>query len=56
MKLELLYFSCCSFMLIFGFQELHIVKQTLTLLSAAMRVLRLHLVLERLTFSISLLP
>jgi len=34
----------------------HIVTQTSTLLSAAMRMLRLHLVLEKLIFSIYLLP
>lgn len=43
-------------MLRLGFQELHTVTQALTLLSAALRMLRLHLVLERLIFSISLLP
>lgn len=56
MKLKLLQFSCCSSALVLGFQEVRIVIQTLTLLSAATRVLRLHLVLERLLFSTSLLP
>lgn len=56
MELELLYFNCCICMLRLGFQELPTVTQALTLLSAALRMLRLHLVLERLIFSISLLP
>lgn len=52
MKLELLYFNYCISMLRLGFQELQIVTQALSLLRAAMRMLRLHLVLERLIFSI----
>lgn len=54
MKLKLLCFSCCNSLLRLGFQELHIVTQTLTFLSVAMRMLWSHLVLERLIFSISL--